>query len=553
MAGQRWSESPFTWLLAVGTAAMLAACNRGPATPPANGPVNVTTVTIVAHDEPIVPEFVAQTQSSQSVNIQARVAGFLDHRVYTEGSIVKAGQVLFLMDRKPFQAQVDANRAALTSSEAAMQVAEANLARTKPLAAQQALSQKDLDDATGQYEQSRAAVEQARAQLQQAELDLSYTTITSPVDGVSSYAAVADGTYLSTQNSQLTTISVLSPMWVNFSLSENEMARIRRESRAGRLRMPSADAFEAELVMVDGTVFPYTGRITFTDPSYNSDTGTFLVRVSVPNPQGILRPNQYVRVRVKGATVPNAILVPQRAVQQGARGHFVWVVDKDGKAQMRPIEVGEWSGDNWFVMQGLSAGETVIVEGTLRLQPNAPVKAAPYQPPARDAPPVPAFASAAAQPSIAQPGATASAGGPATRLPAGTASATPPRASGTSAVDRAIAGPTGTASADTTARPAAAVFFTTGSAALDATAQGLIATLAGTHASDTRRFAITGYTDPTGTTERNVDLARRRAVAVRDALTTAGVDAARIDMRPPRDVEAAGNAALARRVDLFVD
>jgi membrane fusion protein (multidrug efflux system) len=403
-------------------AAALAACNRNPPALPPAAPQAVTTVTVTARDVPVDAEFVAQTQSSQAVNIQARVSGFLDKRVYTEGAVVKAGQVLFRMDPKPFQAQVDAARAALQRNQAALQVAQANLARTKPLAQQNALSQKDLDDATGQAEQAAAAVAQANAQLEEAELNLSYTTITSPVDGVSSFAAVAEGTYVSPQNAQLTTVSVLTPMWVNFSLSENVMERIRGDAASGRLRMPPTNAFDAEIELVDGTIFPYTGHITFADPSYNSQTGTFLIRVSVPNPQGVLRPNQYVRVRLKGAVRPNAILVPQRAVQQSAKGHFVWLVDKDGKAVMRPVDVGDWNGDDWFVDQGLDNGDTVIVDGTLRLTPGAAVKATPYVAPPRPQrkpkPAAPPSATIVAPPGAAQAPGNATAR-PASAKPAG--------------------------------------------------------------------------------------------------------------------------------------
>ncbi len=176
--------------------ALLAGCGKDDKKDAARPPVEVTALAVVARDVPVSSVYVAQTQSSQAVNIPARVSGFLDKRVYTEGAVVKAGQVLFRMDQKPFQAQVDAAAAALQRNQAALDVAQANLARTKPLAQQNALSQKDLDDAQGQYEQSAAAVAQSKAQLESAKLDLSYTTITSPVDGVSSFAAVADGTYV---------------------------------------------------------------------------------------------------------------------------------------------------------------------------------------------------------------------------------------------------------------------------------------------------------------------------------------------------------------------
>jgi len=217
----------------------LAACSKSENKGVEKLPVDVTVVTIARKDTPVTSVHVAQTQSSQAVNIQARVSGFLDKRMYIEGSVVKAGQVLFQMDQKPFQAQLDAQKAALQRSEASLEVARANLARTKPLAQQNALSQKDLDDAQGQFDSAAAAVEQGKAQVQEAALNLSYTTITSPVTGVSSFAAIADGTYLSPQNSQLTTVSVLSPMWINFSVSENQMGRIRDAVQRGVLKLPA--------------------------------------------------------------------------------------------------------------------------------------------------------------------------------------------------------------------------------------------------------------------------------------------------------------------------
>jgi membrane fusion protein (multidrug efflux system) len=185
------------WLRVVASlvaAATIAGCDRGVPPPPAPPKPEVTVMTVTADDAPVTAVYVAQTQSSQAVNIQARVSGFLDKRLFTEGTVVKAGQVLFQMDAKPFQAQVDAAKAAMQRNQAAADVAKSNLARTKPLAAQNALSQKDLDDAQGQYEQATAAVEQSKAQLLEAQLNLSYTTIRSPVDGVASFAQVADGT-----------------------------------------------------------------------------------------------------------------------------------------------------------------------------------------------------------------------------------------------------------------------------------------------------------------------------------------------------------------------
>jgi membrane fusion protein (multidrug efflux system) len=265
------------------------------------------------------------------------------------------------------------------------------------------LSQKDLDDATGNFESASASLEAAKAQLVTAQLNLSYCTITSPVAGISGAAAQADGTYLNQTNSQLTTVAALSPMWVNFSLSENELQSLRDQADKGLLRRAPGNKYVVEVVLVDGQVFPFTGSITFTDPAFNAQTGTFLVRASVDNPQGVLRPNQYVRVRVKGATRPNAILVPQRAMLQGSKGHFVWVVDKDGKAENRPVSVGDWSGDEWVVTEGLRAGDRVVVDGGLKLGPGTALNPKAYTgtPPASAAkppqPPAPKPAAPAAK------------------------------------------------------------------------------------------------------------------------------------------------------------
>jgi membrane fusion protein (multidrug efflux system) len=345
--------------------------------PQSSQPAEVSVITVEPRDTPVTFDFVAQTQSSQLVNIYARVSGFLDKRIYTEGAIVKEGQLLFLMDKKPFQVQVDGYAAALARQRAAFETARMNLERTKPLAEKKALSQKDLDDATGRYESTSAAVEEAKAQFEAANLNLSYCTITSPVTGVTSAALQQEGTYINAPNSQLTTVAVLSPIWVNFSLSENDISKYREEVRKKLLIPPRGGNHEVEVVLVDGSVFPYTGRITFMEPSYNAQTGTFLVRASIKNPDGILRPNQYVRARVTGFIRPNAILIPQRAVQQGAKGHFVWIITKEGTADLRPVVVGEWQGNDWFISEGLSTGDQVVVDGGFTLHAGAPVKIKP--------------------------------------------------------------------------------------------------------------------------------------------------------------------------------
>jgi len=352
--------------------AAAAGCGKEEAKAAEKPPAEVSVVKVQTKDIPVSFQFVAQTESSHEVEIRARVVGFLDKRVYTEGAMVKAGDVLFQIDPKPFQAQVYDAAAAMARQKAALETARLNLARVKPLVEQDALSKKQLDDATGVYETYAAAVEQAKAQLTQAQLNLSYCTVTSPVDGAAGAAIQKDGAYINLLNSHLTTVSTLSPMWVNFSISEQWVQNMRNEIAKKTLVPPPDEAYEVEIIQVDGTVFPKKGRITFKAPLYNPQTGTFLVRVTLDNPGGILRPNQYVQARVRGATRPGAVLVPQRVVQQGAKGHFVWVV-KDGKAEQRPVAVGEWNGDDWFINEGLQAGEEVVVDGGLQLQPGAAV------------------------------------------------------------------------------------------------------------------------------------------------------------------------------------
>ena len=378
------------FLIVLGIAASLAGCERQQAKPQAHAPVEVTVERIVPRDVPVTFEYVGQTESTRQVQIRARVNGFLEERVYTEGSLVHAGDVMFRQDPKPFQAALDDARAALAKQKARLQTANDNLARVRPLAAQKALSQKDLDDAIGQQQAAAAAVDSAKAEVEQAEFNLGYTVITTPVTGLSSYAQVQDGAYVSSANSLLTYVAEIDTIRVSFSVSENDMLRIRGEREAGRLRMPDKDEYVVEIVLADGTVFPSKGRITFANADYNAKTGTFLLRATFPNPDALLRPGQFVRVRVSGAIRPHAILVPQAAVLQGAKGHFVVVVDKDDKAEIRPVEVGPWHGNDWFIVHGLAEGDVVVTDGVVRLTPGAAVKIADAASPAAGTRPAPA-------------------------------------------------------------------------------------------------------------------------------------------------------------------
>ncbi len=400
-------------LLFLAALTLLPGCKKQAATPAARPP-EVTVMSVAQQDTPVDFEFTAQTQSSREVEIRARVDGFLEKRMYVEGQVVKAGQTMFLMDQKPFEAALQTAKGQLAQQQARYQVAKANLGRVVPLAEQNALSKKDLDDAIGNEKQSAAAVIAAQGEVQTAQLNLGYTTIKSPLTGLSSFARQQDGSYVTaTSSGLLTYVYQLDPMWVNFSISENEMLRYRDEIAAGRLKFPPNSEFVVTLILADGSLFSEKGHIDFANPAFNTETGTFLVRAVFENPKGTLRPGQFVKARVSGATRPNAMLVPQRAVLQGAKSHFVWVVDNDSKAHQRVVEVGDWHGDDWFVSDGLKVGERIVVDGALRVIADRPlniVKGAPA-PGSAAAPASGSAASPAAEP-VAE-GRNAGPGGPA--------------------------------------------------------------------------------------------------------------------------------------------
>jgi membrane fusion protein (multidrug efflux system) len=358
-------------------ALLVSGCKKEKASVAPVQTIEVTAVKVEPRDVPITFEWVAQTESSRQVEIRARVEGILEKRVYKEGAVVQEGEVMFEMERKPFEARLDAAKAERGEQEARLANARQTLKRVQDLSQKNVVSRQDLDDATNSERAAAAAVEAAKAKVAEAELNLGYTTIRAPITGLSSYATKHDGSYIAAgADSMLTYVAALDPIRVNFSVSENQILRIRDEVKADRLIVPSDNSFDVEVVLADGRVHPQKGELTFSDLAFSRDTGTFLLRAEVPNPEGDLRPGQFVRARLLGSVRPKAILVPKRAVLQGAQGSFVWVVDPESKAELRPIELGEWYGDDWFVNEGLHPGETVVVDGAIKVQPDAKLKVA---------------------------------------------------------------------------------------------------------------------------------------------------------------------------------
>lgn len=340
----------------------------------------VSVVIAEQRDVPISSVFVGKTVSSRRIEIRSRVEGFLEKRLYEEGTMVEEGQVMFQMDRKPFEAQLSAAEAELAQQQARLTNAEANLARVKPLAEQNAVAQKELDDAISMFRSSAAAVEAAKAKVIQADLDLGYTDIYTPVTGISSFARKREGSYIGIgQESLLTYVARIQPMWVEFSISENQIFKNRTKRDQGLVVAPKNQEYTVEIELADQSIYPQRGKITFADASLSEETGTFLLRAEIPNPDKTLRPGQFVRARLHGAVRPEAILIPQRAVQQGAKGSFVWVVE-EGKTRFQPVQTGPWHGDDWFIEAGLEGGEQIIVDGALTVRPGIEVTTVPYQP-----------------------------------------------------------------------------------------------------------------------------------------------------------------------------
>jgi membrane fusion protein (multidrug efflux system) len=212
----------------------------------------------------------------------------------------------------------------------------------------------------------------------QAELNLGYTTIKSPVTGASSFAKKQVGSYIGPgADSLLTYVAALDPIRIDFSVSENQYLGYASDTAAGRIRAPETRALEVEIELADGSIFASRGRMTFADAAFSTETGTYLIRAEIPNPERLLRPGQFVRARLIGAVRPNAVIVPQRAVMQTSRGSFVWVLAEDGTARQQPVVTGDLLGNDWLIERGLQGGEQVVVDGAIKVQPGMPLKVEP--------------------------------------------------------------------------------------------------------------------------------------------------------------------------------
>jgi membrane fusion protein (multidrug efflux system) len=336
-----------------------AACSKSEAAKPAPPPPGVVVTTVVQQDEPVRREWIGTTQGDVNAEIRPKVDGYLLRRVYTEGSYVRAGQLLFEIDARQTQAQLQQAQANLAQAESNLAKADRDVARYEPLASQRAISQQELDNARSAQQAARATVGALRAAVDNARLNSSWTRVTSPIGGIAGIANAQVGNLVS-PSTVLATVSKVDPIRVNFPISEQEYLQYQRD--------PAMQHAELELVLADGSVFPHKGRIALSGRDVDVKTGTITVVGAFPNPGNLLRPGQYAKVRATTGLRRNALLVPQRAVNELQGVQQVAVIGTGNIAEVRPVKTGARSGAMWVIEEGLQPGERVVVEGFSRIK-----------------------------------------------------------------------------------------------------------------------------------------------------------------------------------------
>lgn len=356
-------------------ALLLAACAPKSAPPPP-APVAVSTITVQPREAQVYVDYVAETEALNTVELRPRVGGLLESQAVAEGAHVRKGELLFTIDPQPYEAAVAQAKAALAQAQAALDQSDRDLARVRPLSALDAVSQQELDAAVARKNANQASVEAAQAALRTAELNLGYTRISSPIDGVIGRAQLRVGGLVTAYSTLLSTVYPVDPMYVNFSISEQRVLELQRQFGRPLTQTPKHPP-EFRVLLADGSEYPYAGKLNFVDAAVDPKTGTLGVRLELPNPQQLLRANQFARVRIASAPIADALLVPQRAVQDLQGKNYLWLVDGEGKALQRDVTMGARIDQDWLVQSGLKPGDVVIVDGVQKLKPGRAVKSEP--------------------------------------------------------------------------------------------------------------------------------------------------------------------------------
>ena len=381
--GFKWAVAGLTGIVLLVT----AGCGKEQAAAPAVPAVEV--VSVAQRDVPIYMEWVGALDGNVNAVIRPQVTGYLIKQNYREGDLVNKGQALFEIDPRTFEAAVDEAKGVRAQKLARYETTAANLARIKPLAVKNAVSQKDLDDATGANQSAKAELDAADASLKTAKLNLGFTHITSPITGIAGIANAQVGDLLSpSMTTALTTVSTVDPIKVYFNISEREYLKVAAATAAAGKKVENVPL---DLILVDGSFYPHQGKVATLNRQVDPTTGTFKVVALFPNPTNLLRPGQYGRIRATMSVNKGALLVPQRAVTEMQGKYLVAVIGADNKAEIRPVTVGERIGSDWIISTGLQPSENIIAEGTQKVRPGMPVNPKPF---------VPATPAAAADPAI---------------------------------------------------------------------------------------------------------------------------------------------------------
>ena len=365
-AARPWSAA------AVLVCAGVLGCKDAPPPPPP--PPEVVVQPVEVRDTPVQAEFTGEVRGGEDVEVRARIPGFLQSMHYKEGTSVRKGQLLFLIDPKPFEATAARARADAAEAKARHDRSVIQVNRLRPLAEKNAVSQQDLDNAVALEEANRAGMASAQAALTTAQLDLSYTRVTSPIDGMAGNRLVDVGSFVgSPQPTVLTIVSSLDPIRFDFTISEVDYLAIARAAAAEGRTQAREDA-RLELVLADGSVHPQKGRITVVGRGVSTETGTLPIQATFPNPGGLLRPGQFGRVRLPITTRKNAIVIPQRAVQELQGTFNVYVVGADSIAQIRAVKLANRVGSDWVVSEGLEPADRIVVEGLQKVRAGSKVR-----------------------------------------------------------------------------------------------------------------------------------------------------------------------------------
>ena len=351
------------------------------ATPPAMPPMSVSVITAQAVSMPMSIEAVAQTEGASEVEVRPRVGGIILKKMFEEGTPVKAGQTLFLIDPAPFQIALSLAKAQVAEQQARNTQTSRESSRLKELLATQSISQREYDNATSDASISQASMMQAQASIKEAELNLSYTQVRAPVGGIAGRFQFSEGALVSAGSSLLTTIIQISPIWVRFSLSESELNTLGGQVNAKNVQ-------EVSLVLANGKEYAPKGKLNFAANQINPSLGTQELRATFANKDKQLLPGQFVRARITTGMRDGVFLIPQTAVLTNDQGKFVYVVNEKNEAVPQSVKVAEWVGTNWIILEGLNSDDKVIVDNLIKVRPGAAVK-----PQALSAPALPGKAS----------------------------------------------------------------------------------------------------------------------------------------------------------------